>query len=103
LARRYGEGVALGRSIDDLDEVPKRMQARTTDDIKRVAGEFLTAARSVTGTLALPPESKPGAGPVATKQGSAGGAFRWGAYVSSDRWVAYSGRSWRSRACLRGC
>jgi zinc protease len=71
LARRYGEGITLGRSVADLDEAPKRMQARTIDDIKRAAGEFLTAARSVTGTLALPPVapgSKAGAGPVATKQ-----------------------------------
>jgi zinc protease len=72
LARRYGEGVALGRSIADLDDVPNRIQARTIDDVKRVANEFLVAPRSVTGTLALPP---PGAKvvvspdpPVATKQ-----------------------------------
>ncbi len=29
LARRYGEGVALGRSIADLDDLPNRMQARS--------------------------------------------------------------------------
>jgi len=71
LARRYGEGIALGRSIADIDEAPKRMQSRTVDDIKRVAGEFLTSRRSVTGTLSPPlvsPASKAGAEPVATKQ-----------------------------------
>ena len=54
LARRYGEGVALGRSIADLDALPGRIQARTLDDIKRVAAEFLVAPRSVTGMLTPP-------------------------------------------------
>jgi len=66
LARRYGEGVALGRSIADLDDVPRRIQAIGVDDIKRVAREYLVAARSVTGTLA--PPTATGAGSLATKQ-----------------------------------
>jgi zinc protease len=61
LARRYGEGVALGRSIADLDAVPRRIQATSLDDIKRTAAEYLTAQRSVTGTL-----TPPRAGPTAT-------------------------------------
>jgi zinc protease len=70
LARRYGEGIALGRSIADLDDIPRRIQARAVDDIKRVAHEYLVAARSVTGTLVPPPagETATRAGPLATKQ-----------------------------------
>ena len=71
--------VVVRRGVADLrptpariiDEAPKRMQSRTVDDIKRVAGEFLTSRRSVTGTLSPPlvsPASKAGAEPVATKQ-----------------------------------
>jgi zinc protease len=69
LARRYGEAVALGRSIADLDDVPRRIQAIGVDDIKQVAREYLVAARSVTGTLAPPPagETATGAGSFATK------------------------------------
>ena len=63
LARRYGEGVALGRSIADLDALPGRIQARTLDDIKRVAAEFLVAPRSVTGMLTPP---KTAAAPAAS-------------------------------------
>jgi len=70
LARRYGEAVALGRSIADLDDVPRRIQAIGVDDIKQVAREYLVAARSVTGTLAPPPagETATGTGSLATKQ-----------------------------------
>jgi zinc protease len=54
LANRYGRGVALGRSVSDLDAVAGRIQALTLDDIKRAAGEFLNPHSSVTGTLTLP-------------------------------------------------
>jgi zinc protease len=72
LARRYGESIALGRSIADLDDLPNRIQARTSDDVKRVAHELLIAPRSVTGTLALPPAAAKVIAspdpPLATKQ-----------------------------------
>ena len=71
LARRYGEGVALGRSIADLDELPNRMKARGPDDVKRAAQEFLIARRSVTGTLVEPPaavKTTASPDPAATKQ-----------------------------------
>jgi zinc protease len=54
LAKRYGEGLAVGRTIADVDDVPNRIKARGVDDIKRVAVEFLTAKRSVTGLLTPP-------------------------------------------------
>ena len=40
LANRYGQGVALGRSIADIDAVPARIQAVTLDDIKQAAGRI---------------------------------------------------------------
>jgi zinc protease len=54
LARRYGEWLALGRPIVDLEAVPKRMQDVSLDTAKRVAHEFLVARRSVTGILKRP-------------------------------------------------
>ena len=54
LAKRYGEGISVGRSMADLDDLPNRIQARGLDDIKRVATEFLDAKRSVTGMLTPP-------------------------------------------------
>jgi zinc protease len=66
LANRYGQGVALGRPIADIDAVPIRTQARTLGDIKQAAGEFLSAQRSVTATLT--PTAASSTVPVATKQ-----------------------------------
>jgi zinc protease len=55
LAYRYGQGVALGRSIADIDAAPGRIQGIGLDDIRQVAREFLSPERSVTGTLTSPP------------------------------------------------
>ena len=68
LARRYGEGVAFGQSIADIAGLPNRVQARTADDVKRVAGEYLTSERSVTGTLLQPQKVEASAQPAAVKQ-----------------------------------
>lgn len=54
LARRYGEGVALGRTIADLDAHPRRIQQVSVEEIGRVAQAYLSPQRSVTGTLARP-------------------------------------------------
>jgi zinc protease len=67
LARRYGEGVAFGQSIAEIDEVAKRVQSRSLEDIKRVANEYLSPERSVTGTLVLPQKVEASA-PQAVKQ-----------------------------------
>ena len=67
LARRYGEGVTFGQSIANIDELAKRVQTRSLDDIKRVAGEYLVMERSVTGTLVLPQKVEASA-PQAVKQ-----------------------------------
>jgi zinc protease len=55
LAQRYGQGVAVGRAVAEIDAVPDRIAALTLDDVKRAAVEFLKPERSVTGTLTLPP------------------------------------------------
>jgi zinc protease len=57
LAHRYGLGIALGRTIAEIDGVPRRVREQTLDDVKRVAGENLKLERSVTGTLVSPPAS----------------------------------------------
>jgi zinc protease len=67
LARRYGEGVAFGQSIADIDELAKRVQSRSLEDIKRVASEYLGLERSVTGTL-VPPQKAEASAPQAIKQ-----------------------------------
>ena len=55
LARRYGEALAAGRTVADVEAVPARLEAVTAADIKRVAAEYLISRRSVTGTLLRPP------------------------------------------------
>ena len=70
LARRYGLGVALGRSIADIDAAPARMRERTLADLQRVAGSFLRPERSVTGSLVQPAAAKrepTSPGPAAAK------------------------------------
>jgi zinc protease len=66
LANRYGQAIALGRTVADIEAVPGRVQAITLDDIKRAAEAFLKAELSVTGTL-VPPQSR-AAAQAATKQ-----------------------------------
>ncbi len=65
LANYYGEGLALGQSLDDLAAWPQRIEAVTADQVKAVAAKYLVPQRSVSGTLE--PEAKPAA-PVAGGQ-----------------------------------
>jgi zinc protease len=58
LANRYGQAIALGRTIADIEAQPGRVQAVTLDDIKRAANTFLKAEFSVTGTLVPPPQPR---------------------------------------------
>jgi zinc protease len=67
LAQRYGQGLAIGRSVAEIDAVPEQIAALTLDDVKRAADEFLKPERSVTGTLALPPAAAT-VPPTAAKQ-----------------------------------
>lgn len=54
LARRYGEGLAVGRTVEDIEALPSRIRSRSLDDVRRTAVRFLSPVRSVTGTLARP-------------------------------------------------
>ena len=51
LARRYGWGMALGRTVQQIEGWPDALRKVTVDDIKRVAGTYLDIRRSVTGYL----------------------------------------------------
>jgi zinc protease len=51
LARRYGWGLAVGRSIADVDNWPHAIAKVTLDDVKKVAAAYLDPRRSVTGWL----------------------------------------------------
>ncbi len=56
-ARRYGEGLTLGRSLADIEASGARTEVVTADDVKRVAAEYLVVRRAATGTL-LRPQAK---------------------------------------------
>ncbi|MGQ0671915.1 MAG: M16 family metallopeptidase [Hyphomicrobium sp.] len=60
LARRYGWGLAIGRSIEKMDAWADDIAKITLDDVKKAAA-YLDPKRSVTGTL-IPTASDGGAG-----------------------------------------
>jgi len=64
LANYYGEGLAYGLTVEDLEAWPDRINAVTIDQVKAVAAKYLKPERSVTGTLE--PEGKGGDAPPAT-------------------------------------
>jgi zinc protease len=51
LARRYGWGLAIGRSVQQIEGWPDAISKVTAEDVKRVAGQYLDIKRSVTGYL----------------------------------------------------
>jgi zinc protease len=51
LARRYGSGLALGMTIEQINSWPAEIAKVTTDQVKQVAAKYLDIRRSVTGTL----------------------------------------------------
>jgi zinc protease len=55
LARMFGVALSTGRTVDDVLNWEKRIEAVTPDDIKSAATRILDIRRSVTGTLAPPP------------------------------------------------
>jgi zinc protease len=63
LARRYGWGLVIGRTVAEIDAWPERIAKVTLADIKKVAGTYLDLRRSVTGTL-LPVAPEGGAAPL---------------------------------------
>jgi len=57
LARRYGWGLAVGRSIADIEDWPKAIAKVTPEDVKKAADNFLDLRSSTTGWL-LPEEDE---------------------------------------------
>ena len=51
MARRYGWGLAVGRTVKQIESWPDELAKVTLDDIKKVAVQYLDPRRSVTGTL----------------------------------------------------
>jgi zinc protease len=51
LARRYGSGLALGMTIEQINSWPTEIAKVTTAQVKQVAAKYLDIRRSVTGTL----------------------------------------------------
>lgn len=62
LARRYGWSVAIGRTIDQVEDWPAAIVKVTPEDVKRVANEYLDAHSSVTGWLLPEADDSNGAG-----------------------------------------
>jgi zinc protease len=61
LARRYGWGLAVGRSVADIEGWPQAISKVTLEDVKQAAAKYLDVRHSVTGWLV--PEEPEGAGP----------------------------------------
>jgi zinc protease len=57
LARRYGSGLALGLTVEEIDRWPETIAKVTLDDVKR-ATKHLDVRHSVTGTL-VPVSAEP--------------------------------------------
>jgi len=51
LARRYGWGLSVGRTVADIDAWPERIAKVTAAQVQSVAQKYLDLRRSVTGTL----------------------------------------------------
>ncbi len=62
LARRYGEGMLIGLTIDQINDWPKAIAKVTAEDVKRAAVKHIDIRRSVTGRLIpVAPELESGA------------------------------------------
>jgi zinc protease len=61
LARRYGYGLIVGQTIEQIEGWPKALEKLTVADLKAAVAGAFDIRRSVTGTL-LPEPSKPHAG-----------------------------------------
>jgi zinc protease len=58
LARRYGAGLVIGQTIEQINAWPDAIGKVTVDDLKQAAAKWLDIRRSVTGTL-IPVPSAP--------------------------------------------
>ncbi len=66
LANYYGAGLAIGRSLADLEAWPDRIAATTADEVKSAAAAYLRIERSATGVLEPDPNAD---GPVVAPSG----------------------------------
>lgn len=64
LAQRYGVALTTGRTVEDVESWPERIEAVTVEDVNAAARAYLDRQRSVTGYL-LPQDAAPDE-PVAT-------------------------------------
>ncbi|MDJ0514300.1 MAG: pitrilysin family protein [Methyloceanibacter sp.] len=51
MARQYGWRLAMGLTVEDVEDWPNRIKAITVDDVRRVAMDYLVDENSVTGIL----------------------------------------------------
>ena len=51
MAATYGQALAIGLTIDDVEEWPDRIRAVTGENVRKAAGEFLKKKEAVTGYL----------------------------------------------------
>ncbi|MER0238469.1 pitrilysin family protein [Fulvimarina sp. MAC8] len=51
MAQRYATALATGRTIEDVEAWPERIEAVTVEDVQAVAKKYLQSQRSVTGYL----------------------------------------------------
>jgi zinc protease len=62
LARRYGWGLVVGRTIADIDAWPDNIAKVTLEQVQKAAAQYLEIRRSVTGTLLpIAADAKPAA------------------------------------------
>ncbi|SMC36555.1 zinc protease [Fulvimarina manganoxydans] len=58
MARRFATALATGRTIEDVEKWPERIEAVTIEDVNRAARTYLKPERSVTGYLLPADESR---------------------------------------------
>jgi zinc protease len=51
LAMRYGKGLVLGQTVEEINNWPTAVARVTAEDVQKVAGKYLDMRSSVTGTL----------------------------------------------------
>ncbi len=72
LARIFGEGLAIGQTIPDIQTWPSRIRATTVDAVKAVAAARLVPERAVTAELRTAPPSGKALGKAAPLSGIPG-------------------------------
>jgi zinc protease len=67
MARTYGWALAIGRTVDDLKNRAKALEAVTLDDIRDAARKYLVVNNSVTGELRTTKKSAEATSEITTK------------------------------------